>query len=61
MREFEEQYHFAVDIPKVDSRGNPDLEWYCVEYFKTKEEALEFAKVRFGADEEGKVCLISEF
>jgi hypothetical protein len=56
-----EQFHAAVDIPKVDSAGQPSDEWYCVEYFKTKEEAIAYAREHYGADENGMVCLISTF
>jgi len=54
-----DEYHFAVDIPKVNPDGTPSEEWYCVEYFKTKMEAIQFAREFFGADYEGNVCLIS--
>lgn len=49
-----ELFKFAVDIPKFESD-----EWFCCEYFETKEEALKYAKEKFGADENGMVCLIS--
>ena len=54
-----EEYRFAVDIPKVDGSGRPSEEWYCVEYFKSREEAIAFTQEHFSADSEGKVCLIS--
>jgi hypothetical protein len=59
--EFGEEFHFAVDIPKVEGDGRPSEEWYCVEYFKTKGEALKFAQEFFGADENGNINLISNF
>ena len=50
---------FYVDIPKVKGDGNPSEEWYNVESFSTKEDALKYAQEHFGADEKGMVCLIS--
>lgn len=55
-----EEMHYAVDIPQCFN-GEPVDEWFCVEYFKTKEEALKFAQEHFGADENGMICLISNF
>ena len=46
---------FYIDVPPVN--GQP--EWHNVESFKTREEAIEFAKEKFGADENGMVCLLS--
>ena len=50
------EWNFAVDIPNniID-----DPEWVNVGFFKTKEEAIKFAQENFGADEEGKISLIS--
>jgi hypothetical protein len=48
--------HYAVDIP------NPNIaskEWICIEYFETKQGAINFAKETFGADNEGRICLVS--
>lgn len=56
-----EIFKAAVDIPKVDDDGTPSDEWYCVDYFKTKEEAIKYAQEHFGADENGMVSLISTF
>jgi len=50
----DDELRFAVDIPKSDSE-----EWECVDYFYTKEEAIQFAKEKFGADENGHINLIS--
>ena len=55
-----EEYHYAVDIPQTFN-GDPIDEWKNVEYFKTKEEAINFAQEHFGADENGMVCIISNF
>lgn len=46
---------FAVDIPNADGE-----EWGCLGYFETRDEAITFAQQRFGADEEGRVSLVSE-
>ena len=56
MKEINDEMHYAVDIPSYDGE-----EWVNVEYFETREQAIEFAQDRFGADEEGNVCLISKF
>ena len=45
---------FWVDIPILD-----DEEWVNVAEFATRQEAIDYAKERFGADDEGKVILIS--
>jgi hypothetical protein len=55
-----EEFHYAVDIPQCFN-GDPIDEWYCVEYFKTEAEAIKYAREYFGADEEGKVSLVSHF
>ena len=57
----DEELHFAVDIPKIGEVGTPSEEWYCVDYFKTKQEALQFVQDKFGADENGMISLISNF
>ena len=61
MKEIDEM-HYAVDVPPSypNNRGEYD-EWINVEYFETREEAIKFAQYHFGADEEGKICLISNF
>jgi hypothetical protein len=56
-----EEYHYAVDIPKVNGDGSPSDEWFCVEYCKTKKQAIAYAKKHFNADNEGRVSLISTF
>ena len=53
-RKITEIMRYAVDIPDLYNE-----EWLCVEYFETKKEAIKFAQERFGADEKGKVNLIS--
>ena len=55
-----ENIHYTVDIPKLIN-GQPSDEWINVEYFSTKEEALHFAQSFFGADENGMICIISNF
>lgn len=46
---------FYVDVP------NPHRpEWEFVAEFKSRDEAIAYAKKHYGADDEGKVCLISE-
>jgi hypothetical protein len=46
---------YVVDIPNEHS-----AEWINVAEFKTREEAIDFAQSRFGADENGMISLISE-
>ena len=49
--------YFLVDLPnphKIDGG------WVCVTAFPTKEEAIEFAQVQFGADDDGKIDLVRE-
>lgn len=50
--------YFFVDIPSIDSNG--DVDWNNIGKFDTKEEAIKFLQEKFGADEEGRVCFISE-
>jgi hypothetical protein len=45
---------YYVDIPQADKE-----EWYNVDSFKSKQEALAFAKEKFGADENGMISLLS--
>lgn len=52
----EETSKFAVDIPQADRQ-----DWLNVASFPTKEEAIQFAKEKFGADDEGKIQLITEY
>lgn len=47
---------YAVDIPIISSE-----DWENVAYFDTREEAVTFVQQRFGADENGCICLVSEF
>ncbi len=57
-----EECRYAVDVPPSypDKQGSFE-EWINVDYFKTKEEAIKFAQEHFGADENGMICLISNF
>lgn len=48
---------FAVDVPNY---YNPEGEWKNVDYFYTKEEAIEYCKKVFGADDDGKISLITD-
>jgi hypothetical protein len=51
-----EQY--AVDIPQFFP--DYEMEWQCIDYFPSREEALKFVQEKFGADENGCICLISK-
>lgn len=60
--EYEQEYHAAVDIPTASVKGNGvNDEWYALEYFYTKEEAIKWAQENLGADEEGRICVVSTF
>lgn len=48
---------YIVDIPSSDLN---ESDWIAIKYFDSHKEAIEFARKYFGADEEGRVCLISE-
>jgi hypothetical protein len=58
----DEYLHFAVDIPSINHirQGNAE-EWVNVDYFATKEEAIKWAQDNLGADEEGRISVISQF
>jgi len=49
---------FAIDIPNP---YYPDDAWANYDYYDTREEAVKEAKKMFGADDEGKISIISEF
>jgi len=50
---------FYVDIPQEECVENPEHEWLNVGVFDTKAEAIAWAKQTFGADDEGKIQLVS--
>ena len=54
-----EEMRFVVDIPHLHPIDHTP-EWETIEYFDTKEEAIEYARNTFGADDKGMVSLISE-
>lgn len=45
---------YYVDIPKRD-----DESWENVQNFTTRKAALKFAKERFGADEDGRITIVT--
>lgn len=48
---------FTVDVPP---RNPTSMEaWHEVNTFSTREEALTFVQNMYGADEQGRVCLIT--
>lgn len=51
----------AVDIPAIGVDGIPTTGWRELATFKTKEEAIKWAQQYLGADENGMICVISEF
>jgi hypothetical protein len=55
--EEEETNTFIVDIP---NSNDIDDTWIEVETFSSREEAIKFVKKQFGADDEGRINLISE-
>ena len=48
---------YFVDVPDARDAESP---WINCSDFETKEEAIQFARHHFGADENGCICLISE-
>jgi hypothetical protein len=48
---------YAVDVP---NGHDPEAEWVNYGYYPTREEALEAVRHHFGADEAGRIELISE-
>ncbi len=55
-KDWEFVFKFAVDIPDINDFGD----MVNIDYFETKEEAIAFCKEKFGADDEGKICLLSQ-
>src|SRR5437660_9914505 len=50
---------FYVDIPTEECVNNINGAWKNVAHCSTREEVISFAREHFGADEEGRVCLVS--
>jgi hypothetical protein len=49
---------YPVDIPNsYDPTGN----WINLDSFDTKADAIAYVRETFGADEDGCICLVSEF
>lgn len=59
LNEDEYKMKHAVDIPKHPMNWEVEGEWENVEYFETYEEALHYTQETFGADDEGKISIIS--
>lgn len=56
----QELNNFYVDVPPSTPDGEDGYgTWINIDSFKTRQEAIDFAKEHFGADDEGKVSLIS--
>lgn len=51
----ENNMNFALDIPQLN-----DDAWQNVSYFETLEEAIKYAQEHFGADDAGRITLVSE-
>jgi hypothetical protein len=49
---------YAIDVPNP---YNYEDVWINYDYFDTKEEAVAAAKRMFGADDEGRIAIVSEF
>lgn len=55
-----EDMRVAVDVPDADSFAlDRENYWKNIAYFETREEAIRFCQERFGADEEGRISLIT--
>ena len=50
---------YYVDIPELKSDGTPSSAWRNIKTFKVYEEALQYVQDYFGADDQGRVKLIS--
>lgn len=58
----EDDFHAAVDVPPhVANKAGEWGEWVNLEQFKTKEQAIAWAREHLNADENGKICVISTF
>lgn len=53
------EHRFAVDIPHVDRIDSG--EWTNLETFATREEAIKWAMEKLGADDMGRISVISQF
>lgn len=54
--------HYYVDIPQesaIYKENDDDKAWLNVGIFHTRQQAIDFAKEHFGADDEGKVSLVT--
>jgi hypothetical protein len=49
--------HFAIDLPNVNNLDGP---WEEVASFLTRDEAIAWAKENLGADDDGRISVISE-
>lgn len=54
----EEEKLFWVDIPDINSNDNFET-WVNVATFNTEKEALKYAQRVFGADEKGRINLVT--
>lgn len=52
------EFKYAVDLPNPE-KLDIDAEWKCVGYFETKKEAVDYCKNTFGADDKGRINLIT--
>ncbi len=59
MAQEDEQDNFYVDIPDVPTTDESEGSYKNVATFHSYAEAVEFAATAFGADEEGRVELVS--
>ena len=48
---------YTVDIP---NNADPEGEWINLGYFETRGEAIAYARDTFGADDDGRIGLVSE-
>ena len=57
--EFGTPERWYVDIPTAECVDNPEASFKNIATFSSREEAVEFCIVHFGADNDGKIHLIS--
>ena len=51
-----ERMDYAVDIP---NSNDPENSWVNLDYFSSKKEALAYVQKTFGADSQGRICLVT--
>ena len=53
------QETWYVDIPSLACAYDEESSWIPMATFNSKQEALDYARITFGADEEGRIQLVT--